>query len=83
MKIGLRDGAPCAGGVLRKSQNRGGSKEVAKVATWQRTRLAMGGGMVPISEWREKAAERCRGGKWEMKKRGAVFRVKKHVGGLC
>jgi hypothetical protein len=40
-----------------------------KVATRQKTQLAMGGGMVPISEWREMAMARCRGGKWETKKR--------------
>jgi|UniRef100_A0A804RDW7 hypothetical protein len=41
-----------------------------KVATRRKTRLAMGGGMVPISEWREMAAARCRGGKLETKKWG-------------
>jgi hypothetical protein len=29
-----------------------------------------GGGMVPISERRKMMAARCRGGKWETKKRG-------------
>lgn len=107
VKIRLRDEAPCAGGVLCKSQNGGGSKEVLwrrTVTCWKRaTKKACadgrylassidaitedvashgrrhgahqrteenGGGAVP---WRKMGDEET----------GAVFRVKKHAGGLC